>query len=144
MNRKIAIISDIHGNSHALKSVLEDIEYNKQVAINSAIEVDLTGQVCADSIGPTFFSGTGGQLDFMYGALRSPGGVPIIALPATAKDGTVSRIVPMLKQGAGVVTTRNHVRFVVTEYGAADLETGNGLFNDYFAIMPECSRNCIR
>jgi 4-hydroxybutyrate CoA-transferase len=94
---------------------------NKQVAINSALEVDLTGQVCADSIGPTFFSGTGGQLDFMYGALRSPGGVPIIALPATAKDGTISRIVPMLKQGAGVVTTRNHVRFVVTEYGAADL-----------------------
>ncbi len=94
---------------------------NKQVAINSAIEVDLTGQVCADSIGPTFFSGTGGQLDFMYGALRSPGGVPIIALPATAKDGTISRIVPMLKQGAGVVTTRNHVRFVVTEFGAADL-----------------------
>jgi 4-hydroxybutyrate CoA-transferase len=94
---------------------------NKQVAINSAIEVDLTGQVCADSIGPVFFSGTGGQLDFMYGALRSPGGVPIIALPATAKDGTISRIVPMLKQGAGVVTTRNHVRFVVTEYGAADL-----------------------
>lgn len=94
---------------------------NKQVAINSALEVDLTGQVCADSIGPTFFSGTGGQLDFMYGALRSPGGVPIIALPATAKDGTISRIVPMLKQGAGVVTTRNHVRYVVTEYGAADL-----------------------
>ncbi len=94
---------------------------SKQVAINSALEVDLTGQVCADSIGPTFFSGTGGQLDFMYGALRSPGGVPIIALPATAKDGTISRIVPMLKQGAGVVTTRNHVRFVVTEYGAADL-----------------------
>lgn len=94
---------------------------NKQVAINSALEVDLTGQVCADSMGPTFFSGTGGQLDFMYGALRSPGGVPIIALPATAKDGAISRIVPMLKQGAGVVTTRNHVRFVVTEYGAADL-----------------------
>ena len=94
---------------------------NKQVAINSALEIDLTGQVCADSIGPMFYSGVGGQLDFMYGALRSPGGVPIIALPATAKDGQISRIVPMLKQGAGVVTTRNHVRFVVTEYGAADL-----------------------
>ena len=94
---------------------------NKQVAINSALEVDLTGQVCADSIGTLFYSGVGGQMDFMYGALRSPGGAPIIALPATAKDGTISRIVPMLKQGAGVVTTRNHVRFIVTEYGVADL-----------------------
>jgi 4-hydroxybutyrate CoA-transferase len=94
---------------------------NKQVAINSALEVDLTGQVCADSIGTLFYSGVGGQLDFMYGALRSPGGVPIIALPATAKDGTISRIVPTLKVGAGVVTTRNHVRYIVTEYGVADL-----------------------
>jgi len=94
---------------------------NKQVAMNSALEVDLTGQVCADSIGPSFYSGVGGQLDFMYGALRSPGGVPVIALPATAKDGTISRIVPTLKQGAGVVTTRNHVRYIVTEYGVADL-----------------------
>jgi 4-hydroxybutyrate CoA-transferase len=94
---------------------------SKQVALNSALEVDLTGQVCADSIGTIFYSGVGGQLDFIYGALRSPGGVPIIALPATARDGTISRIVPMLKQGAGVVTTRNHVRYVVTEYGVADL-----------------------
>jgi acetyl-CoA hydrolase len=93
----------------------------KQVALNSAIEVDLTGQVCADSLGTVFYSGVGGQLDFIYGASRSPGGVPIIALPATAKDGQVSRIVPMLKQGAGVVTTRNHVHYVVTEYGVADL-----------------------
>ena len=93
----------------------------KQVSINSALEVDLTGQVCADSIGPMFYSGVGGQLDFVYGALRSPGGVPIIALPATAKDGAISRIVPMLKQGAGVVTTRNHVRYIVTEHGVADL-----------------------
>ncbi|MCX6027890.1 MAG: 4-hydroxybutyrate CoA-transferase [Chloroflexi bacterium] len=93
----------------------------KQVSINSALEIDLTGQVCADSIGPMFYSGVGGQLDFVYGALRSPGGVPIIALPATAKDGAISRIVPMLKQGAGVVTTRNHVRYIVTEYGVADL-----------------------
>jgi 4-hydroxybutyrate CoA-transferase len=91
----------------------------KQVAINSAIEVDLTGQVCADSIGPKLYSGIGGQLDFIYGASRSSGGVPIIALPTTAKQ--FSRIVPMLKQGAGVVTGRNHVRFVVTEYGIADL-----------------------
>jgi acetyl-CoA hydrolase len=94
---------------------------SKQVSINSALEIDLTGQVCADSIGPLFYSGVGGQLDFVYGALRSPGGVPIIALPATAKDGTISRIVPMLKQGAGVVTSRNHVRFIVTEHGVADL-----------------------
>jgi 4-hydroxybutyrate CoA-transferase len=93
----------------------------QQVAINSAIEVDLTGQVCADSIGPKLYSGVGGQLDFIYGASRSEGGVPIIALPATAKGGTISRIVPMLKQGAGVVTSRYHVHYVVTEFGVADL-----------------------
>jgi acetyl-CoA hydrolase len=96
----------------------------RMVAINSAIEVDLTGQVCADSIGPKFYSGVGGQLDFIYGASRSKGGVPIIALPSTTtlKDGKmVTRITAMLKQGAGVVTTRNHVRYVVTEYGVADL-----------------------
>ncbi len=93
----------------------------RQVAINSAIEVDLTGQVCADSIGPKLYSGVGGQLDFIYGASRSEGGIPIIALPSTAKGDEVSRIVPMLKPGAGVVTTRNHVHFVVTEYGVADL-----------------------
>jgi 4-hydroxybutyrate CoA-transferase len=93
----------------------------RQVAINSAIEVDLTGQVCADSIGPKLYSGVGGQLDFIYGASRSKDGVPIIALPATAKGGELSRIVPLLKHGAGVVTTRNHVRYVVTEYGVADL-----------------------
>jgi 4-hydroxybutyrate CoA-transferase len=96
----------------------------RQVALNSAIEVDLTGQVCADSIGPKLYSGVGGQLDFIYGASRSKGGVPIIALPSTTtlRDGTrISRIVPMLNQGAGVVTTRNHVRYVVTEYGVANL-----------------------
>jgi 4-hydroxybutyrate CoA-transferase len=93
----------------------------RQVAINSAIEVDLTGQVCADSIGPKLYSGVGGQLDFIYGASRSKDGVPIIALPATAKNGQISRIVPLLKHGAGVVTTRNHVRYVVTEHGVADL-----------------------
>jgi 4-hydroxybutyrate CoA-transferase len=94
---------------------------DRQVAINSAIEVD---QVCADSIGPKLYSGVGGQLDFVYGASRSKGGVPIIALPSTTilKDGrVVSRIVTMLNHGAGVVTTRNHVRFIVTEYGIADL-----------------------
>ena len=96
----------------------------KMVAINSAIEVDLTGQVCADSIGPKFFSGVGGQLDFVYGASRSKNGVPVIAMGSTTtmKDGTlVSKIVPMLKQGAGVVTGRNHVHYVVTEYGVASL-----------------------
>lgn len=97
---------------------------DRMVAINSAIEIDLTGQVCADSIGPKLYSGVGGQLDFIYGASRSKGGVPIIAMPSTSvlRDGTVlSKITPMLKQGAGVVTTRNHVRFVVTEYGIAEL-----------------------
>jgi 4-hydroxybutyrate CoA-transferase len=93
----------------------------RMVAINSAIEVDLTGQVCADSIGSRFYSGVGGQLDFIYGASRAEGGIPIIALPATALEGKASRIVPVLKPGAGVTTTRNHVRFIVTEYGVADL-----------------------
>lgn len=96
----------------------------RMVAVNSAIEVDLTGQVCADSIGPKLYSGVGGQLDFIYGASRSKGGVPIIALPSTAvlRDGSaVSKVTAMLKPGAGVVTTRNHVRFVVTEQGIADL-----------------------
>jgi acetyl-CoA hydrolase len=91
----------------------------RMVAINSAIEIDLTGQVCADSIGPKFYSGVGGQLDFIYGASRSKGGVPIIALPSTAKE--FSRIVAMLKPGAGVVTSRNHVHYIVTEYGIANL-----------------------
>ncbi len=97
---------------------------DRMVAINSAIEVDLTGQVCADSIGPKFYSGVGGQLDFIYGASRSKGGVPIIALPSTTtlRDGTpITRITAMLKLGAGVTTSRNHVRYVVTEYGVADL-----------------------
>jgi acetyl-CoA hydrolase len=96
----------------------------RMVAINSAIEVDLTGQVCADSIGPKLYSGVGGQLDFIYGASRSKGGVPIIALPSTntfSNGVVVSKIASMLKHGAGVVTSRNHVRYVVTEYGVADL-----------------------
>lgn len=97
---------------------------DRMVAINSAIEIDLTGQVCADSIGPKLYSGVGGQLDFIYGASRSKGGIPIIAMPSTSvmRDGAVlTKITPMLKQGAGVVTTRNHIRFVVTEYGVAEL-----------------------
>jgi len=92
---------------------------DNMVAINSAIEVDLTGQVCADSIGSRFYSGVGGQLDFIRGAARSKGGKPIIALPSTAKGS--SRIVAQLKPGAGVTTTRNDVHYVVTEYGVADL-----------------------
>lgn len=91
------------------------------VAINSAIQVDLTGQVCADSIGPRIFSGVGGQVDFIRGAARSKGGLPIIAFLSTAKNDTISRIVPMLNEGAGVVTTRNDVHFVVSEYGVASL-----------------------
>jgi acyl-CoA hydrolase len=93
----------------------------RMVAINSAIQVDLTGQVCADSMGTTPYSGFGGQLDFIRGAARSKGGVPIIALPSTALHGKVSRIVPMLEPGAGVVTSRADVHFVVTEHGIAYL-----------------------
>ena len=92
----------------------------KVVAINSAIEIDLTGQVCADSIGSKIFSGVGGQMDFIRGASLSEGGKPIIALTSTTKSG-ISKIVPFLKQGAGVVTTRAHVHYVVTEYGVANL-----------------------
>ena len=94
---------------------------DKVVAINSAIEVDLSGQVCADSIGFRMFSGIGGQMDFIRGAALSRGGMPIIALPSTAARGTVSRIVSALKPGAGVVTTRGHVHWVATEYGAVNL-----------------------
>lgn len=93
----------------------------KMVAINSAIEIDLTGQVCADSIGPRLYSGVGGQVDFVRGAARSKGGLPIIACLSTAKNDTISRIVPLLTRGAGVVTTRNDVHYVVTEYGVAAL-----------------------
>jgi acyl-CoA hydrolase len=94
---------------------------DRMVTINSAIEVDLTGQVCADSIGTQLYSGVGGQMDFMRGAALSRGGKPIIALPATAKGRALSRIVPTLKEGAGVVTSRAHVHYVVTEFGVAYL-----------------------
>ena len=94
---------------------------DKVTAINSAIEVDLTGQVCADSIGAAIFSGIGGQMDFLRGAALSRGGKPIIALPSTASGGAISRITCELKPGAGVVTTRGHVHWVVTEYGARNL-----------------------
>jgi acyl-CoA hydrolase len=91
------------------------------VAINSAIEIDLTGQVCSDSIGPYIYSGFGGQVDFIRGAARSKGGKPIIALPATAQGGKSSRIVPFLRQGAGVVTSRADVHYIVTEFGVANI-----------------------
>lgn len=91
------------------------------VAINGAVEVDLTGQVCSDSIGQRFYSGIGGQVDFVRGAARSKNGRPIIALPSTTKNGTISRIVPTLKPGAGVVTSRGDVHYVVTEFGVAKL-----------------------
>ncbi len=94
---------------------------DRMVAINSALQVDLTGQVCADSLGTKPYSGFGGQLDFIRGAARSRGGVPIIALPSTAVGGSVSRIVPMLEPGAGVVTSRADVHYVVTEHGIAYL-----------------------
>lgn len=95
------------------------------IAINSAIEVDITGQVCSDSIGPQIYSGFGGQVDFIRGASRAKGGKPIIALPSTTKNDTVSRIVPTMKAGAGVVTTRADVHYVVTEYGIAELHGKN-------------------
>ncbi len=93
----------------------------RMVAINSALSVDLTGQVCADSIGCSIYSGFGGQLDFIRGAGRSKGGKPVIALPSTARDGSISRIVDVLSPGSGVVTTRADVHYVVTEHGVASL-----------------------
>jgi acyl-CoA hydrolase len=98
---------------------------DKMVAINSCIEVDITGQVCSDSIGAKIYSGFGGQVDFIRGAANSKGGKPIIALPSTTKHGTLSRIVPQLKPGAGVVTSRADVHYVVTEYGIASLHGKN-------------------
>jgi 4-hydroxybutyrate CoA-transferase len=95
--------------------------FRRMVAINSAIEIDLTGQVCADSIGPRMYSGVGGQMDFIRGAALAEEGRAIIALPSTAAGESVSRIVPYLQQGAGVVTTRAHVETIVTEWGAAEM-----------------------
>lgn len=96
-------------------------ENDRVVAINSALQVDLTGQVCADSLGHRIYSGIGGQMDFIRGAALSKGGKPIIALPATAAGGKVSRIATELNPGAGVVTTRGHIHWIVTEYGAVNL-----------------------
>jgi acyl-CoA hydrolase/RimJ/RimL family protein N-acetyltransferase len=96
-------------------------QHENMIAVNTALEVDLTGQVCSDSIGERFYSGLGGQVDFIRGAARSKGGKPIIAIPSTAQSGTISRIVPRLGRGAGVVTTRGDVHWVVTEWGAVNL-----------------------
>ena len=106
---------DFTNDTHVIRS------FSRMVSINSAIEVDLTGQVVADSIGHSVYSGVGGQMDFMRGAALALGGRSIIALPSTAAGGTASRIVDHLREGAGVVTTRAHVRTVVTEWGVADL-----------------------
>ncbi len=95
--------------------------HEKMVAVNAALGVDLTGQVAADSIGPKFYSGIGGQVDFIRGAARSRGGVPIIAMPSTAANGAISRICSAFPLGGGIVTTRGDVHWVVTEYGAANL-----------------------
>ncbi|MGD8452711.1 MAG: GNAT family N-acetyltransferase [Phycisphaerae bacterium] len=107
---------------------------DKMVSINSAIEVDLTGQVCSDSLGPMFYSGIGGQVDFVRGAARSKGGKPIIALPSTTADGLISRIVPYLKPGAGVVTSRGDVHYVVSEHGVAYLH-GKSIRERALALM---------
>ncbi len=98
---------------------------DNMIAVNSAIEIDITGQVCSDSIGTFIYSGFGGQVDFIRGAAHSLGGKPIIAMPSTAKEGEMSRIVPFLKKGAGVVTTRADVKYVVTEFGVANLHGKN-------------------
>ena len=107
--------SDITNDTNLLRKM------DHLVAVNSALQIDLTGQICADSLGHRIYSGIGGQMDFIRGAALSIGGLPIIALPSTAAQGTVSRIVHELTPGAGVVTTRGHVHWVVTEYGAVNL-----------------------
>ena len=107
--------SDIVNDTREIRRI------ERMTSINSAIEIDLTGQVVADSIGERIYSGIGGQMDFVWGANLAPAGKAIIALPATALGGTVSRIVPTIQSGAGVVTTRGHVQYVVTEYGVVDL-----------------------
>lgn len=114
-NKDVACMEASYVNDSAI------IRLNPRVmAVNSAIEIDITGQVCADSIGSYQYSGIGGQVDFMSGAARSEGGKPIIAMPSTTRSG-ISRIVPFLKEGAGVVTTRGHIHYVVTEYGVVNL-----------------------
>ncbi len=113
-------IFEFHPNAYTNNPILI-AQNDRMVAINSALQIDITGQICADSIGTYFYSGIGGQVDFIRGATRSKGGKPIIALPSTAKNDTISRIVPTLDPGAGVVTSRGAVHYVVTEYGVAYL-----------------------
>jgi acyl-CoA hydrolase len=108
--------SDIVNDTREIRRI------ERMVAINSALEIDLTGQVVADSIGERIYSGIGGQMDFVRGAQLAPQGKAIIALPSTARNGTLSRIVPATQPGAGVVTTRGHVQYVATEYGVVNLE----------------------
>jgi acetyl-CoA hydrolase len=115
---------------------------DRMVAINSAIAIDITGQVCADSMGRSIYSGFGGQVDFLRGARRARGGKPIIALPSTAKDGKVSRIVDVLAEGSGVVTSRADVHYVVTEYGVANL-FGKSLRERALALI-ECAHPDFR
>lgn len=107
--------------SDVVNDTAEIAAQHQMVAVNGAISIDLTGQVNADSIGERIYSGIGGQMDFVRGAVRSPGGKAFIVLPSTAAGGTASRIVSMLRPGAGVVTTRGHVQWVVTEHGAVNL-----------------------
>lgn len=115
-NPQVAFLPcDITNDTNLLRKI------DRLVAVNSALQIDLTGQVCSDSLGHRIYSGIGGQMDFMRGAAISAGGLPIIALPSTAGDGKYSRIVAELAPGAGVVTTRGHVHWVVTEYGAVNL-----------------------
>ena len=115
-NPQVAFLPcDITNDTNLLRKI------DKLVAINSALQIDLTGQVCADSLGHKIYSGIGGQMDFIRGAAMSAGGLPIIALPSTAAGGKVSRITRELLPGSGVVTTRGHVHWVVTEYGAVNL-----------------------
>jgi acyl-CoA hydrolase len=113
-------IFEFHPNAYTNNPVLIS-QNDRMVAINSALQIDITGQICADSIGTYFYSGIGGQVDFIRGATRSKAGKPVIALPSTAKNGSLSRIVPTLDPGAGVVTSRGAVHYVVTEFGVAYL-----------------------
>lgn len=111
---------EFHG-SDIVNDTREIRRISRMTAINSAIEIDLTGQIVADSIGERIYSGIGGQMDFVHGASMAPDGKAIIALPSMTNEGSVSRIVPTIKPGAGVVTTRGHVQYVATEYGVVDL-----------------------
>jgi acetyl-CoA hydrolase len=132
--------------SHYVNDPFIVAQNRKMVAINAALQVDLTGQVCADSIGPRLYSGFGGQVDFIRGASRSEGGKPIIALPSTAKNDTISRIVPHLIAGAGVTTGRADVHYVITEFGIASLfgKTVRARVNELIHIAHPAFRDELR